>query len=93
VVYARGETGRVVARQLLALSDEDRLVCFHIYPLEASADLQQLFARYDRELAATLGLRIHKVAEGSDGEPPITGILSRGFWHDGAWDLRPREEG
>jgi hypothetical protein len=88
VVYARRETGSVVARQLLALNDEDRLVCFHVYPLDAPREIKELFARYDRELASALGLPIQTEGAGSDGEPPIAEILSRGFWHDGAWDLQ-----
>jgi hypothetical protein len=35
VVYARSATGRVVARQLLAIADDDRLVCFQVYPTGA----------------------------------------------------------
>jgi hypothetical protein len=93
VVYARSEGGGVLARQLLALSDDDRLVCFHVYPLSTTPVIQELFARYDRKLARALGLPLYTETEGSCDEAPIAGILSRGFWHDGAWDLQPRVGG
>ena len=90
VVYARNQAGAVVARQLLALSEDDRLVCFHVYPLDADSELQEVFARYDRDLANALALPLYAVADGSERDAEIACILSRGFWNDGAWDLRPR---
>jgi len=32
VVYARNRRGSVIARQLLALSEDDRLVAYDVYP-------------------------------------------------------------
>ena len=40
VVYARNDAGTVVGRQLLALSEQGRLVCFHVYPLGVDKELQ-----------------------------------------------------
>jgi hypothetical protein len=90
VLYARDGQGRVLARQLLALSTDDRLVPFEVYPQSTSPALQALFLDYDLAFAEALGLPL------SDGpyDPPVDTILSESFWHDGAWDLgcAPRRE-
>lgn len=83
VLYARDGQGRVLARQLLAISADDRLVPFEVYPQSASQTLQALFLDYDLAFAEALGLPL------SDGiyDPPVDNILSESFWHDGAWNL------
>ena len=43
IVYARNQRGKVVARQLLAISDCDRLVCFQVYPETVTRDVKQAF--------------------------------------------------
>jgi len=82
VRYARDSKGTVVARQLVALSDQDSLVCFEVYPHRTSPELKALFAEYDRRFARALGIPL--AAEGGDD---VSCVLSRGFWYDGAWDL------
>src|SRR6185436_9082788 len=59
VIYARDAGGRVVARQLVAISEADELVCFEVYPKEASPRLRRAFAAHDRALAEHLGLPLY----------------------------------
>ncbi len=67
VIYGRNRRGSVIARQLVALSEADELVVFAVYPLSAPRPVKRLFARYDRELAAALGLPVRTGAGGEDG--------------------------
>ncbi|WNG37420.1 hypothetical protein F0U61_29855 [Archangium violaceum] len=85
VLYARDTRGRVLARQLLAISDDDTLVPFKVYPESCPQPLQSVFLDYDLAFAETLGLPL------SDGieEPEVENVLSTHFWHDGAWELTP----
>jgi hypothetical protein len=88
VLYARDARGQVVARQLLAISKEDQLVPFNVYPERASPVLQALFLDYDLAFAEALGLPL------SDGPlyPEVESVLSEAFWHDGAWALGGPED-
>ena len=90
VVYARDADGRVVARQLVALSEDDALVCFQVYPYESPEPIQRAFAEYDRALAEHLGVPIHREDPDGPGDSyEIASVLSASFWDDGAWDLEP----
>jgi hypothetical protein len=84
VVYARNRRGSVIARQLLAISEADELVVFSVYPRAAPKALRRLFARYDRELGAALGLPIMAGREGGD-EYTIAVVISSSWLDDGAW--------
>ena len=85
VVYARDARGHVVARQLVALSEADTLVCFGVYPESAAPDVQAAFLDYDLRFAENLGLPLHE--EQTHGAPVIAYILSQEWWDDGVWDL------
>jgi len=85
VVYARDARGTVLARQVVALAEDDRLVCFSVYPLGVKPELEMLFAEYDRRLSQALGLPIHNAR--GDEEYEIAHILSHAWWDDCAWDL------
>jgi hypothetical protein len=65
VVYARDQHGKVIGRQLLAISKEDELVCFSVYPLSMKTEFQTLFMKYDRAFANLLGLPLYQ--EKKDG--------------------------
>ncbi|QSQ27519.1 hypothetical protein JY651_22535 [Pyxidicoccus parkwayensis] len=89
VLYARDARGQVLARQLLAISRDDQLVPFSVYPERTPQALQSLFLEYDLAFAEALGLPL------SDGPvyPKVESVLSESFWHDGSWDLGgPRED-
>ena len=82
VVYARNERGAVIARQLVAISEDDTLVCFHVYPLASGAAVKAAFAEFDRLLAAALGSPIH-----GDCEYEIPNLVSHDWWDDGNWQI------
>ena len=84
VVYARNRRGSVIARQLLAVSEDDELIVFAVYPLSAPAAVKRLFARYDRAFARELGLPI-RTGAGGEEEYTIAEIISSKWWDDGAW--------
>jgi len=83
VVYARDTAGRVVARQLVAIDERDRLICFEVYPQAADAQLLQAFRRYDAALARSLGIEIYRENEGDFYE--VKNILAVEWWDDGQW--------
>jgi hypothetical protein len=90
VLYCRNSSGAVVARQVLAISNAEELVCFEVYPKGVSRELQQAFADYDRALAGMLGLNIHNPSAVEDGGPPsaVALVLASHWWDDYAWDLQ-----
>ncbi len=89
VVYARNTAGRVVARQLLAVAQDDRLICFTVYPKRIAREVRALFREFDKRLAVCLGLDIYEPSEaGGDDGYKIEAIVSCDFWDDDAWDFR-----
>jgi hypothetical protein len=92
VLYARDKSGKVAGRQLVAISDEDRLLCFSVYPKGSSAKMQALFRAYDIEFSKALGLPIyigHELGEGY----AVERVLSHDWYDDFAWDLTIPGEG
>ncbi len=87
VLYARDRSGRVVARQLLAIADDDRLVCFHVYPLSSSPAVKAAFREYDRAFSRALGISLYEPAEADDAGYQVCSVLSVYWWDDGSWDL------
>lgn len=86
VVYARNARGTVLARQVIALAENDRLVCYDVYPLSAKPELQKMFAEYDRALSQSLSLPLYDT-KSVDGYQ-IAHILSHEWWDDYAWNLK-----
>jgi hypothetical protein len=89
VVYARDQHGKVIGRQLLAISKEDELVCFSVYPLSMKTEFQTLFMKYDRAFANLLGLPLYQIPREEGWESTryeIEDILSKDWWDDGPWD-------
>ncbi|WP_156409995.1 hypothetical protein [Duganella sp. Root198D2] len=82
VVYARDASGRVVARQLIAIDERERLVCFEVYPQSVSAQVLQAFRRFDTALARSLGLDIYR---DDDEAYEVKTILAVEWWDDGQW--------
>jgi hypothetical protein len=89
VVYARDGSGAILGRQLLALSEDDRLVCFPVYPVEAPPRLKRAFWDYDRALADVLKVAIHD-PNASAADYKIAGLLSSCWWEDDPWDGRKK---
>ena len=82
VVYARDVRGSVVGRQLVAVSEQDELVCFSVYGSAKPTLLEPLFRDFDRALASKLGLPMF--GPNSD-DYVIASILSHEWWDDSAW--------
>jgi len=82
VLYARDEQGTVIARQLVAITDDNQLVPFSVYPQSAPPSLQLAFDRYDTELASALGISRVDPTQSYD----VENVLSHDWWDDGAWD-------
>jgi len=81
VLYARDDRNAVLARQLVAISDDDRLVPFSVYPSSTPPGLLRAFREVDRRLAAALA--IEQVS--ADQRYRIENVLSRDWWDDGVW--------
>lgn len=83
VAYLRDAGGRVVARQLLAISEEEQLVPFHVYETQrapAGNACERAFHRFDRRLARLLRLPLWK-----KGDYRIRPLLAKNWYDDGAW--------
>ncbi|BBB62088.1 hypothetical protein UNDKW_3815 [Undibacterium sp. KW1] len=83
VIYARNEEGRVIARQLVAIDEKDRLFCCEIYPSQCSPAMKAAFKSYDHELAEMLDIEMYREEEGSSYE--VATILAECWWDDGPW--------
>lgn len=91
VIYARDARGAAVARQLVAVSEDDRLVCFRVYPRSAPPAVRAAFREFDRQLAAHLGIAIYENSQaGDETKYKIAETLSSEFYDDEAWDLRTK---
>ena len=82
VIYARNEAGVVVARQLLALSEDDRLVRFHVYPLDVDSRTPGgvcTLRQGSRQHAGPIALHGHRWlgARRRDRVHPVSGLLER----------------
>ena len=90
VVYARSERGTVVGRQLVAISENDQLVCYEVYPLSAQKELNGAFREFDQLFASVLALPIYGSGEAENYV--IAQILSHDWWDDCAWNLAESDE-
>jgi hypothetical protein len=84
VVYARNSAGRVVGRQLLVISEEMKLVCFCVYPLNASEELRDLFGDFDCAFAEALKLPVE-----TGDDYTVAAPLGLDWYDDGSWDPTP----
>jgi hypothetical protein len=82
VVYARDGAGRVVGRQLIAISEEKRLVCFMVYPTDVPDELEMFFAVYDRDFAEALQLPLE-----TENRYTMAAPLGMEWYDDGAWKV------
>lgn len=82
VIYARDANGSVIARQLVAVSEADELVCFSVYG-SAKRELIEPFVReFDRVFASAIGLPLF--SDDNDSYV-IASILSHDWYDDSAW--------
>jgi hypothetical protein len=90
VLYARDNKGTVLARQLVAISEQNELVCFEVYPMSVDRALLQMFHEYDEHFASALGLNSYSGKGSRDYK--IECILSENWWDDGAWRYPAHEQ-
>lgn len=83
VIYARNEKDRVIARQLVAIDEKDRLFCCEVYPYQCSSAMQAAFKSYDQELADFMGVELYCHQAGSSYD--VITILAECWWDDGPW--------
>jgi hypothetical protein len=84
VVFARDAAGTFVARQVVAIAEDDRVVFFPVYPASATEAVKAAFFQYDVGLASALGLEPYR---SDHGEPySIALVLAGEFYDDGPWD-------
>ena len=81
VVYARTRDGRVVGRQLLALTDEGHLVAFHAYAHDKGLDFTAMASRFVMDLAEAMGTESKPLGE-------ISALLASDWYDDGPIELR-----
>lgn len=81
VLYARERSGKVLARQLLALAEDGRLVCFAVYAHRHGNELRTAFSVYNHMLAQELRLPLWR--GGDDYE--VAPIVCPKWYDDGAW--------
>ncbi len=89
VLYARDSQRRVVARQLVAISDDDRLVCFSVYPQSADEGVKSMFREYDHAFAEALNLPLFR-PRGKDDGYRVSSVLSSYWWDDLPWNFKVR---
>jgi hypothetical protein len=88
VVYVRDDRGTVLARQLVALTKDDRLVPFAVYPRSTPRWIRHCVDEHDRRLAASLGVELAR-----RGDPYlIEHVLSQEWWDDGLWEPADDDE-
>ena len=77
VLYLRAQDGTILARQLVAVSADHRLLRYRVYTAfsgEEDDEAERLFARFTEELRLAAGLELT-----DEGAPPA---LHGGFWYD-----------
>lgn len=83
VVYARNESAKVIARQLIALNKNIALVPFNLYPEQKpDSPLIEIFIDFLNTYCEKLGIKIS-----FDWDYDIEHILSVDWWDDGVMDL------
>ncbi|OKH34222.1 hypothetical protein NIES2101_39350 [Calothrix sp. HK-06] len=85
VLYARNKEGIIIARQLVAISEEEELVCFYVYPDGVSTSIKKIFREYDVKFAEALGIKLFQ--NSTDSNYNVENIISESWWDDDAWDF------
>ena len=88
VLYARDRNGNVIARQLVAISDDNQLVCFYVYPASSTAAVKAMFRDYDHAFARALDLPLYLRSGPGDKSYEIENVLSVYWWDDSEWDFK-----
>ena len=84
VVFARNSEGRFVARQVVGISDDAKLVCYPVYPKTTNAAIEDAFERYVTAWASQLGLPLAKGA-GDQSSERVRQLTVSSWYDDGLW--------
>ncbi|RUT03784.1 hypothetical protein DSM106972_046980 [Dulcicalothrix desertica PCC 7102] len=87
VLYARNQKGTIIARQLIAISEAQELVCFSIYPHNIHTHIKSIFYEYNIMFADALGLTLYQDSPDKNNTYEIVNIISQSWWDDDAWDF------
>lgn len=79
VVFARTSKGRFVARQVMVITDDNKLACYEVYP-DTNDAMRTVFADYDIALAAHLGVEIETKTVNARL------LLAQDWWDDYVWN-------
>ena len=91
VVFARTAEGVFVARQVVTVTEDDRLLFFPVYPIRIEAPVLDAFHAYDLALAEALRLPPYR---GTDAdEYRIEKVIARYSYDDGVWERFAGGEG
>ncbi len=76
VLYLRDRRKRIIARKLIAISEDDQLIGYNLYIADSARvrEIEGAFADFCEELAKSVGVSL-----GHSGEPAQ---LHAGFWYD-----------
>jgi hypothetical protein len=84
VAFLRDREGRPLARQLLAISEEETLVPFSVYRIDSGIEselIERVFRDFDLDLAERLGIPRWQ----SGAEYRIPGLVAKEWYDDRAW--------
>lgn len=76
----------VIARQLIALCEEEKLICFDVYPIDTDRVIRNMFREYDIRFAEALGTELYQ-RKNNNEDYTIRNILSQNWWDDFPWYL------
>ena len=79
VIFARNKLDHFMTRQIIVITDDNKLACYSVYP-DANYAMLTLFAKYDIALAEHLGVEI--ATESADCEL----LLAHNWWDDSIWN-------
>ncbi len=88
VLYARDKKGKLLHRQLVAISKSGELVCFDLYPANASAAVEAAFRAYGVQLSEALSIPLLGAGETYEVEE----LLANEWYDDGAWQYSGRRK-
>lgn len=89
VVFARNARGGFVARQVVAINDDGKLVCYPVYGHIKSAALHDAFERYAQAWANRLGLPL-ATGKDQDASERVRPLTVKEWYDDGLWERPDR---
>ncbi len=82
VIFARDNNGLIFARQLAAVSGDEKLLTYCPYPDNLPTNVLELFCKFDEMIAHSLGIPLHRSEEAYDD---VELIIASGWWDDMVW--------